>query len=81
MTWIEMISYEASEGDLRERFEPLQYAEGKIDHIMQIHSLLPYTMTSHSKFYRDIMYRRSDLSRKERELAATVISIANECHY
>jgi len=81
MTWIEMISYEASDGDLRERFEPLQYAEGKIDHIMQIHSLLPSTMTSHHIFYRDIMYGRSDLSRKERELAATVISIANECHY
>ena len=81
MTWIEMISYEASDGDLRERFEPLQYAEGKIDHILQIHSLLPSTMTSHHNFYRDIMYGRSDLSRKERELAATVISIVNECHY
>ena len=81
MSWIEMISFDDSEGDLRERFEPLQYAEGKIDHIMQIHSLLPPTMTSHSKFYRDIMYGRSDLSRKERELAATVVSIANECHY
>jgi len=81
MSWIEMISYDDSEGDLRERFEPLQYAEGKIDHILQIHSLLPSTMTSHHKFYRDIMYGRSALSRKERELSATVISIANECHY
>ncbi len=81
MSWIEMISYDDSEGELRERFEPLQYTEGKIDHILQIHSLLPTTMTSHFKFYRDIMYGRSDLSRKERELVATVVSIANECHY
>ena len=81
MSWIEMISYDDSEGDLRERFEPLQYAEGKIAHIMQIHSLLPSTMTSHSGFYRDIMFGRSDLSRKERELAATVVSIVNEGHY
>jgi len=81
MPWIEMISYDDSEGDLRERFDPLQYAKGKIDHILQIHSLLPATMTSHNEFYRDIMYGRSDLSRKERELAATVISIANNCHY
>jgi len=81
MSWIEMISYGNSEADLRKRFEPLQYAEGKIDHILQIHSLLPSTMTSHHEFYRDIMFGRSDLSRKERELTATVISIANECHY
>lgn len=81
MSWIKMISYDDSEGELRERFEPLQYAKGKIDRIMQIHSLLPATMTSHSDFYRDIMYGRSDLSRKERELTATVVSIVNECHY
>ena len=81
MSWIEMISYDNSEANLRKRFEPLQYAEGKIDHILQIHSLLPSTMTSHHEFYRDIMFGRSDLSRKERELTATVISIANECHY
>ena len=81
MSWIKMISYEESDGELRERFEPLQYAPGKIDHILQIHSLIPSTIGSHHEFYRDIMFKRSDLSRKERELIATVVSISNECHY
>ena len=81
MSWIKMISYDESEGELREIFEPLQYEPGKIDHIIQIHSLLPSTMTSHHTYYRDIMFGRSSLSRKERELVATVVSIANECHY
>ncbi len=81
MSWIKMISYEESDGELREQFEPLQYAPGKIAHILQIHSLIPSTISSHSEFYRDIMFKRSDLSRKERELIATVVSIFNECHY
>ena len=81
MTWIKMISYEESDGELRELFEPLQYEPGKIDHVLQIHSLIPSTMASHHKLYRDIMFKRSELSRKERELIATVVSISNECHY
>ena len=81
MSWIRMISYEESDGELREQFEPLQYAPGKIARILQIHSLIPSTISSHTKFYRDIMFKRSDLSRKERELIATVVSIFNECHY
>jgi len=81
MSWIKMISYEESDGELREQFEPLQYAPGKIDHILQIHSLIPSSITSHHEFYRDIMFKPSDLSRKERELIATVVSIINECHY
>ena len=81
MSWINMISYEESEGELSERFEPLQYEPGKIDHILQLHSLIPSTMASHHEFYRDIMFKRTDLSRKERELIATVVSIYNECHY
>ena len=81
MPWINMISYGDSEGELREVFEQLQYEPGKIDHILQIHSLMPSTMDSHHKYYKDIMFGRSDLSRKERELVATVISIANDCHY
>ena len=81
MSWIKMISYDDSEGELRERFEPLQYEPGKIDHILQIHILLPSTMASHHTYYRDIMFGRSSLSRKERELVATVVSITNECHY
>ncbi len=81
MSWIKMISYEESEGELRERLEPLQYEPGKIAHILQIHSLIPSSMTSHQQFYKDIMFKRSDLSRKERELIATVVSISNECHY
>ncbi len=81
MSWIEMISYDDSEGELRERFEPLQYEPGKIDHILQIQSLMPSSITSHQAFYKDIMFKRSDLSRKERELIATLVSIVNECHY
>ena len=81
MPWIEMISYDDSDGELREELEPIQYEPGKIDHILQIHSLIPSSIGSHQALYKDIMYKRTDLSRKERELIATVVSIVNECHY
>lgn len=49
--------------------------------ILRVHSLNPDTLETHMQWYRSIMFGPSPLSRVEREMIATVVSAANNCHY
>ena len=51
------------------------------DHIIQIHSIHPEVMRLHYDLYREVMYGRSPLSRREREMIAFRVSSINQCHY
>ncbi len=51
------------------------------DHIIRIHGIHPRTMRLHFQLYREVMHGPSPLSRRQRELVATVVSALNECHY
>jgi alkylhydroperoxidase family enzyme len=44
-------------------------------------SLRPGVLRRSIELYREVMFGPSGLSRRERELLATVVSRANECHY
>ncbi|MBR9975166.1 MAG: peroxidase-related enzyme [Bacteroidetes bacterium] len=54
---------------------------GGLDNILGIHALLPDTLEPHMVLYRQLMFARGPLSRRERELIATVVSTANNCDY
>jgi alkylhydroperoxidase family enzyme len=82
MAWIKMISEEDAEGKLAELYERYKSKEsGEMDHILKIHSLDPPTMESHIQMYKQLMFGPSELSRKEREMIALVVSVENNCHY
>ena len=82
MAWIKMISEEDAEGKLAELYERYRSKEsGVMDHILKIHSLDPPTMESHIQMYKQLMFGPSELSRKEREMIAVVVSVENSCHY
>ena len=51
------------------------------DHIIQIHAVHPAVMRQHYEMYIELMRRQSPLSRVQREMAAIVVSAANDCHY
>ena len=48
---------------------------------MKIHSLNPNTMISHMNLYSSIMFSQHGITREDRELIATVVSIINNCDY
>ncbi|MBC7126522.1 MAG: peroxidase-related enzyme, partial [Bacteroidales bacterium] len=54
---------------------------GKLAEVHKIQSLRPESITAHMSLYMEIMYSKSELSRAERELIGTVVSIANGCKY
>ena len=54
---------------------------GRVDNVMQIHSLNPAAMAGHLAVYGSAMAGTKTLRKVERELVALVVSRYNDCHY
>lgn len=81
MARIEVISYEQSEGRLKEIYNQIIQSRGKLAEVHKIQSLNPETIQSHMSLYLDIMFSASPLNRATRELIAVVVSRTNKCQY
>jgi len=76
-----MIDEEKAMGKLKEIYESIAGSRKKIAHVLKVQSLNPEAMKAHYQFYRSIMFDKSDLSRAQREMIATVVSAKNGCFY
>ncbi|MGP4078626.1 peroxidase [Pseudalkalibacillus sp. R45] len=75
---IKVIEYEEAEGKLKELYERFN---GQMANILRVHSLNPKSLETHLEYYKVIMFGKSPLPRKLREMIATVVSARNECFY
>jgi alkylhydroperoxidase family enzyme len=76
-----MIEENKAEGKLKDVYESIAGKGRKIAHILKVQSLNPKSLESHYQFYRSIMFGKSSLTRAQREMIATVVSVENKCHY
>lgn len=81
MSRIASIPYEQADGELKSIYDDLIHKRGRLSAVLMIQSLSPATIKSHTQLYLDIMFAQSPLTRIEREVIATVVSVANRCHY
>lgn len=81
MARIKITSYEESSGRLREIYDEIIEKRGQLAEVYAIQSLNPETIIQHMDLYMQIMYRKSELSRAEREMIGVVVSSANHCVY
>ena len=82
MAWIDMIDEAKAEGKLAELYDKLTGPQNhKVAHVLKVHSLNPDVLEDHLNLYKTIMYGKSNISRKQREMVATFVSNINECHY
>jgi uncharacterized peroxidase-related enzyme len=81
MTHLRLVDEEDATGLLAEEYEAARARAGKVFNIVKAMSLSPGTLRAAMGLYREVMFGRSELSRLERELLATVVSHANDCHY
>jgi alkylhydroperoxidase family enzyme len=78
---IRIIDEDEAEGLLREEYDAAIERAGKVFNILKAMSLRPAVLKASIELYREIMFGESGLSRKERELLATVASAQQSCHY
>lgn len=81
MTRIQVIQHHEAQGELKEIYDDLVNKSGKLAEVHKIQSLRPKSIVAHMDLYMEIMYSRSELSRAQRELMGTIVSIANGCNY
>ncbi len=81
MSYIKTIDEDKATGKLKEVYESIAGKGRKIAHILKVQSLNPKAMELHYQFYRSIMFGKSNLTRAQREMIATVVSVENKCHY
>ena len=66
---------------LRSRYEALSKEGKKPAGIVAVQGQNDQILKTSMMLYRDSMFGESPLSRAQREMLATVVSRANDCHY
>ena len=81
MAFIPYADNEPLEVKLAEVYEHIRGDRGIIPNILRIHADNPPALDGHFNLYQALMFKRSELSRTQREMIAVVVSQINECHY
>jgi uncharacterized peroxidase-related enzyme len=81
MAWIKTVADHEATGPLKALFEAASKRAGRVFNIVRVMSPNPQTLRASMGFYQATMFGDSPLSRAQRELLATVVSKANNCHY
>ena len=81
MAHIKIISYEDSEGELKEVYDDIIAKRGKLAEVMKLQSLNPKSIVAHVDLYLELMFGRSPLVRYRREMLAVIVSVTNNCDY
>jgi alkylhydroperoxidase family enzyme len=81
MSYIEQVPYEEATGLLARLYRTYDRGDGRLDHIIRVHSLNPRSMKDHVELYSHLMRGPSPLSRIQREMLAVTVSSLNDCFY
>ena len=84
MPYIRTIPPPEATGKLKEIYESSggpSAARGKVAMIRQVQSLNPDALMAWSALGAEVMHGRSRITRRQREMIATVVSATNHCSY
>lgn len=81
MTWIRTLQPGEATGRLAKTYRAALERAGRVFGIVRAMSLAPPILDASMSLYRNVMFAREGLERYQRELLATVVSRANDCHY
>ncbi len=82
MAWIKIKNEEIAEGKLKKLYQKMANPiDNKVANVLKVHSLNPKILEAHYNLYKQIMFGKSNLTRREREMVAVIVSYANSCEY
>jgi len=80
MSWIRIPSPDEVPQDLRRLWER-EGRRGPVDNVIRVQGLNPKALLAHYDLYKAVMHAPGPLSRRERELVGTAVSVVNRCRY
>ena len=60
MSWINIISYEKSTGNLRKLYNRVKGPDNNVDNTMLVHGHRPHTMTGHMALYKNVLHNSNN---------------------
>jgi alkylhydroperoxidase family enzyme len=82
MAWIKTVAPEDASGLLERLYASASRRAGKVFNVLRLQSLRPEVLGCSTRLYTELMHSaRGGLTRVQREMIATAVSRANECHY
>lgn len=81
MAWIQTVAPDEATGFVKETYDALKTQRGFVPEILKVFSIKPEAFRASHGLFKTIMFGPSGLTRAEREMIATVVSVANRCHY
>ena len=81
MPWIRTIPVGEATGRLAKSYRAAIERAGRVFGIVRAQSLAPAVLDASLGLYQRIMYAEEGLSRRQREMLATIVSRVNDCHY
>ena len=81
MAWIHQIPIEQATEKLKKEFDAAIERAGRVWNIVRIMSINSEVLVSSTRLYGNIMHKESPLSRFQREMLATVVSVELACPY
>lgn len=82
MTWIDTVSYDDADGELRKLYDRIKGPDNNVDNIMLAHSLRPHSMQGHMTLYKYVLHHpRNTLPKIYLEAIGVYVSLLNSCEY
>ncbi len=82
MAWIQTVSDQDATGLLKQLYDGAIKRAGRVFNVIRIQSPRPRVMRASTQLYMEVMFSEENgLSRAQREMIATAVSRANDCHY
>jgi uncharacterized peroxidase-related enzyme len=82
MSWIKTISPAEADGPLRALYQRIAGPGGRVDNVLQIHSLRPHTLEAHMALYKNVLHHRGNrLPKWLLETIGIYVSLLNGCAY
>ena len=82
MSYITMIGPDVAGGSLKELYKMVSGPDGQVDHVLQVHSLRPHTLSGHMALYKAVLHHRENMLPKWfLEAIGVFVSRLNGCQY
>ncbi len=81
MAWVKTVEESEAEGYIKTLYEGMVKQRGWIPNIVKSTTIRPELTRAWMGLFTALMFGPSELTRAQREMIATVVSVANRCHY